>query len=134
MVVDLQVLLVLSTLIVLAEAVTEKIVKPIKEILIAIGSSVVVEKILDALTPYLVWALTGTVVVAGEITIFPGILPGLPGIIATAIVTGVGANRLHDILSFPKQFAQEQAINEHVYENWLRSQDAFQKECCLPEE
>lgn len=129
--IDLEVLITVAVIIALAEAVTEELFKPIRENLIQFWPAL--EAILDTSTKYVAWILAGVFLGLSGITLFPELLPGMGGVVVTAIVAGIGANRLHDILNIPKQFAREQVLAAAAFEEWADTMEDFPVIEDLPE-
>jgi len=111
----------------IATAVVEKFFKPIRSFVLERFPTSAFGPLLDFLTPYVAWAISGSLVYYSGVNLFPDLLSPAIGNLVTAVASGFGANSIHDILSIPQTFAREMA----VYREAGYSLDAEEFSPCL---
>jgi len=91
----------------IAKALTEHAYKPIRSVVQEVKPDSAAAVIADKLTPYIAWVISALLVWFSQVNLFEGIMPTVPGIIFTAIASGLGANLLADTFDWPKTLARE---------------------------
>ena len=95
----------------IATAVVDKFFKPIRAFIMDKWPESAAGSLLDFATPYVAWVISGALVYYGKVNLVPAdILSPTLGILVTAVVSGFGANAIHDLLSIPQTFARELAV------------------------
>lgn len=116
-----------------SKAITEKVYKPIRTVVQRFWPDSVGAFIADQLTPYIAWGISGALVWVAQFNLFEGIMPAAPGIIFTAIVSGLGANLLADFFDWPKTLARELSVYRGiVFEGELLEVDELPPCCDKP--
>lgn len=109
----------------ISKALTDVLFKPIRAFVERAAPDSTGAFIVDQITPLVAWFISGVFVGFSGINVFEGIMGDVPGIIFTAIVSGLGANLLHDFFTWPKTLARELYVYQDLEEEVVAS-----AECC----
>jgi len=98
----------------ISKGITELAYKPIRGLIERFWPESPGAYIADQLTPYVAWLISGVLVWYSKVNLFEGFMPTGPGILFTALASGLGANLISDAFDWPKTLAREIAIYKYA--------------------